>query len=81
MKLFPIMAQYRHTKTTEYIPYAVIAPHEQQALRNHMQTLQRLSERGGLSYCEALAVLEDRAWSMLEQDIAKPKVIKHMMDF
>ena len=81
MKLFPIMAQYRHIKTTEYIPLDVIAPHEQQALRNHMQTLQRLSERGGLSYCEALAVLEDRAWSMLEQDIAKPKVIKHIMDF
>lgn len=44
------------------IPWAMIAPHEAQAQRNHDQTLQRLYERGGLCACEACAVLEDRAW-------------------
>jgi len=49
------------------IPWRVIAPHEQQAQRNHGgQTLQRLKERGGLCACEATAVLEDRPWHRFE---------------
>lgn len=44
------------------IPWAMIAPHEGQALRNHSQTLRRLHERGGLVWSEALAVLNDRDW-------------------
>lgn len=44
------------------IPWAMIASHERQADRNHGQTLRRLHDRGGLSWCEALAVLEDRPW-------------------
>ena len=35
---------------------------ERRAKQNHSQTLTRLRERGGLGYCEALAVLEDRPW-------------------
>ena len=42
------------------IPWAMIEPHEKQAKINHYQTLQRLSERGGLSPLEAICVLEDR---------------------
>lgn len=45
------------------IPFAMIAPHEKQAQRNHWQSLDRLAERGGLSACEALAILEDRPWA------------------
>lgn len=49
------------------IPWGIIAPHEQQAQRNHGgQTLQRLAERGGLSPCEAVAVLEDRSWHRMD---------------
>jgi hypothetical protein len=44
------------------IPWTMIAPHEDQAQANHSQSLQRLHERGGLSWAEALAVLEDRRW-------------------
>ena len=43
------------------IPWAMIAPHERQALRNHDQTLKRLAERGGLSPREAVCVLEGRS--------------------
>jgi hypothetical protein len=35
---------------------------EQQAQRNHGQTLARLAERGGLSPCEAVAIAERRKW-------------------
>lgn len=45
------------------IPWAMIGPHERQAVRNHSQTLKRLAERGGLSPGEAIAVLDDRHWS------------------
>lgn len=55
MKKFPIMKN----KGKEYIPYDVIKPHEDQALKNHGQTLDRLAERGGLSWAEAYAVLTD----------------------
>jgi hypothetical protein len=50
------------------IPWAAIAPHEAQALRNHCgQTLERLAERHGLSPCEAVAVLEDRPWHRMDK--------------
>lgn len=42
------------------IPWEVIQPHEEQALKNHRQTLERLAERGGLDYTEAYAVLNDK---------------------
>ena len=44
------------------IPWSVIAPFEDQAKRNHSQTLRRLAERGGLDPFEALAVLTGRTW-------------------
>lgn len=84
MKLFPIMAEYGgriKEKTTDFIPYEVIAYHENQALKNHYQTLQRLTERGGLSYDEVLAVLEDRNYSRVEQRIAKEKVFNIISNF
>lgn len=55
MKEFPIMKN----KGKEYIPYDVIKPHEEQAMKNHGQTLDRLAERGGLGWSEAYAVLTD----------------------
>ncbi len=45
-----------------YIPYNIIARHETQAIRNHGQTLQKLAERGGLDWTEALAILNDKTW-------------------
>lgn len=45
--------------------WALIAPHEKQALTNHGQSLERLAQRGGLSFCEAAAILEDRRWSKI----------------
>ncbi len=66
---FPILG----TKFT--IPWASIAPHEQQAISNHGQTIKRLAERGGLDWVEALAVIEDRKWVELDSEIARKKVL------
>lgn len=51
-------------------PWGIIAPHERQAQINHGQTLKRLAERGGLSPCELVAILEDRHWRKMPEDEA-----------
>jgi len=64
LKRFPILktALVGEICTIDEIPWAIIAPHARQALKNHEQTLERLAERGGLCASEAVAVLEDREW-------------------
>ena len=68
-KRFPILGEL------DEIPWAAIAPHEVQAIKNHYQTLERLAERGGLAWSEALAVLEDRPYTKMDEKQAKHKVI------
>lgn len=61
-KVFKIMTE-RGAKQLDPIPLRVIAPHEQQAMRNHGgQSLQELNHRGGLTPREALHVLYDTPW-------------------
>ncbi len=48
------------------VPWALVEPHREQALRNHYQTLERLAERGGLSADELHAVVHDRAWRHMD---------------
>lgn len=65
---FPVLWPYKRTEEHEWekagcprnVPWAMLAPYEWQAKRHHDQTLQRLAERGGLSPCEMVAVLEGR---------------------
>ena len=38
---------------------------EEWAQRNHSQSLNRLAERGGLSMCEALAIIERRPYEYM----------------
>lgn len=45
--------------TLTSIPWSLIEPHQDRAWKNHQQSLDRLDERGGLSACEALCVIED----------------------
>jgi hypothetical protein len=61
---FPILG------TRESVPWAAVAPHEQQAGENHGQTLKGLAGRGGLSWCELAAVLEDRPWHRMPDNEA-----------
>lgn len=67
---FPIMHDYRWRRLRREgqeipecpnnIPWALIQPYEEQAKKNHSQSLSRLAERGGLAPSEAVAVLENR---------------------
>lgn len=68
MKWFPIM-------NGPDIQWEMIEPHQRQALINHGQSLEHLASRGGLSCCEAVAVLEDRKWSRLSDEVARDKLL------
>ena len=66
-----------------HIPWEVIEIHEHQALINHGQTLQRLAERGGLSWGEASAVLDDRRFDKRDWDMktSREYVLKEVENF
>lgn len=63
------------------VPMALLEPHEAQASTNHGQTLARLAERGGLSPCEAVAILEDRRWHLMSDDDAYRRLFQHYTQF
>ncbi len=65
----------------ESIPWGLLEPHEAQAVRNHSQSLRRLAERGGLSTCEAIAVIEDRRWCKMERKDAAEKLNDMVADW
>ena len=44
------------------IPWSAIAPHEDQAKKNHGLSLKRLAERGGLDLLSAVAIMSDLRW-------------------
>lgn len=59
---FPIINAGNVSGCMIFVPWDLLGPHENQAQKNHGQSLERLAERGGLAPSEALAVLEDRSW-------------------
>ena len=68
---FPIL----NDAEIKWIPWRMVLPHERQAMANHsQQTLERLAYRGGLSVCEAVAVLEDRRWHRMEEADARARL-------
>lgn len=76
---FPVLG----SKPKEYIPLDIIKPHEKQAIINHSQTLQRLAERGGLSWNEILFVLEDEQFdykTQISEMTARTKVLQFIND-
>lgn len=92
-RLFPIMAlSYRANDDVRTLresgasvvvialPWDLIAPHAKQARTNHGQTLERLAERGGLGSCEAVAVLEDRAWRRMPPGEANKALARILME-
>lgn len=63
------------------IPWAMIAPHEQQAMANHGQSLDMLARRGGLCPSEALAVLDGRKWEGMPREIATLELTERVVTF
>ena len=64
-KQFPILGS-RGAK----IDLQLVEDHGKQAYSNHSQTVTRLAERGGLSWCELHAVLNNRPWQKLDENTA-----------
>ena len=64
-KQFPILGS-RGAK----IDLQLVEDHGKQARANHYQTVERLAERGGLSWCELHAVLNNRAWQKMDENTA-----------
>ncbi|MEG8224020.1 hypothetical protein OSJ57_26040 [Sphingomonas sp. HH69] len=64
-KGFPILGE-RGAK----VDWQLVADHGKQAHANHYQTVERLAERGGLSWCELHAVLHNRKWQKMDQNEA-----------
>jgi hypothetical protein len=56
------------------IPWEAIQPHGAQAIKNHKRTLLWLAARGGLSWCEAYAVLTDSPWRDIDAQDARNAV-------
>ena len=57
------------------VSWSLFERHQEQALKNHSQTLERLAERGGLSCCEALAIIENRRWKRMDPKAAADQLI------
>lgn len=70
---FPVITtcaeRRREPECPASVPWAMLAPHEAQAMGNHGgQSLARLADRGGLGPREMLNVLEGRTWKPGDRD-------------
>lgn len=70
----PMMPEGRMQKPGEVLPtftWEPTAAQRQQARSNHGQTLERLRERGGVSWCELSAILECRRYVGIKYGVAR----------
>ncbi len=74
---YPILGSGRGPR--QYIPRGLLSPHEEQAWRNHGQSLSRLAQRGGLSWVEALAIIQDKNWKDVEQNLKVAETVVRKM--
>ena len=72
--MFPI----KNDLEIKSIPWAVLKPHELQALRNHAQGLDRLASKGGVTPCEAVAIIEGRPWHRMPFGEARDTLMGHV---
>jgi len=70
---FPILHADKIPGCPKSIPWDYL--NEEWALRNHNQTTFTLARRGGLSPCEALAVIERRPWHRMDDAEAVKQLI------
>lgn len=65
-----------------FIPWGLIATHDAQAKKNHAgQDLSKLASRGGLSACEAIAIIQDRDWTAMDDQLAHKQLAKMISDY
>lgn len=61
--MFPILGSADMYKRVDAIPIATVKEHDRQCRINHAQTPEELARRGGLSYREMYAVLNNKRYS------------------
>lgn len=59
-KQFPVLHSSHRDGEPEYVPWEILESHEKQAYSNHMQSLEKVASRGGLSWREIYAVIMDK---------------------
>ncbi|KKN03889.1 hypothetical protein LCGC14_1103200 [marine sediment metagenome] len=59
---YPVMGSHIFQR----IPRTILKEHNEQAKKNHNQTLAELESRGGLDPTEILAIIEDRKWKDID---------------
>ncbi len=69
------VARLRELGCPKSVPWEFVARHHEWCLRNHDQTPERLAERGGLSPCEMVAVVEHRRWRPMP-DSGVPRLLE-----
>ena len=72
---YPILG----SRPQQYIPRGLLMIHEGQAWKNHGQSLSRLAQRGGLSWTEALAIIEGKSWKDAEHNENTAEIIVRKM--
>lgn len=60
MRQFPVLHRSHREGESEYVPWEILEPHEAQVCANHMQSLEKLESRGGLSWREIYAVINNK---------------------
>jgi len=85
-KYMPVRDGWNHRDWTEFpnlqVPWAMMEPHDIQARRNHCdQSLEVLRSRGGMSSCEALAILDGRLWVKMQQNEAHEELVRRIKAF
>lgn len=71
-RVFPVLGEQA------FVPWHMVMEHEAQAQDNHGgQTVAGLADRGGLSWCELCAVLENRRYQAMDQKQAVARVFAH----
>lgn len=78
---YPILG----SRPQQYIPRELLMIHEGQAQKNHGQSLTQLAQRGGLSWAEALAIIEGKNWrdaikSENEAELIVKKLVAEFID-
>ena len=72
---FPVLYQSVPCNGPTSVPWSWVEKFEGQFLRNHRQTVQGLSERGGLSPMELWMVAHGREWDYLQTPVTQEQAL------
>ena len=83
-KQFPVLyhkRRYTDPDRRRTVPWEILTPFEENAERFHGQSLQRLSERGGLGPGEMIAIIRnDKKWWNLDEEEASWHELERLVE-